>query len=167
MTDVRGFLFLFLSLLPWLVEAADDNDPLRLTTHLALPPAVTTTGACVAYKEGGLGWLARDPVFWLSGTVETAKFRPRSELVECVGARPEQPVLSTREQLIQAVRAADCGAQEDAVLPRVMVRVTEWETPWGKEFALKGRLYRGYYLNQQLIEGAEVELPPTLLVPCD
>lgn len=143
---------------------------LRASAHMVFAqPELQRPGACVAYREGGAGWIVTDPVFWLKGTVLAAEIRPR-RLEVCPDAGKSTERLS-REEFIRLARARPCVSRPEAVreeqIGLVRLRVQSWETPWARRAANAYRLYQGHFLDQALREGLELEIEADLLGSCE
>jgi hypothetical protein len=162
---VLGF-FLALLVLPLQAE----EPALRASAGLLFKyPELLRPGSCVTYREGGAGWILREPLYYLRGTVTTAEVTTR-RLERC----PELPGKTreqyTRDEYVRLMRAMPCLANASA--PReeqvgmVRLQVIDWETPHVRKAENAGRLYRGMFLDQPLKKGLEVELEADLLGPC-
>ncbi|MCK6389803.1 MAG: hypothetical protein L6Q40_02095 [Azonexus sp.] len=132
-------------------------------------PEVLRAGTCVAYEEGGAGWIATEPVFYLRGEVVGAGVQTR-HLKVCPDVPGKQMAQYTREEFVRYVRANPCVSsaklEHDVQIGVVRLRVNEWETPYERKAENAGRLYRGMFLDQKLEKGMEIELEADLLGMC-
>lgn len=161
-----GFLLLALFVLPvWA-----DSPVLRPSARLLFKnPELLQPGHCVAYREGGSGWIMTEPVFYLKGRVIAAEIRTRH-----VGVCPEVPGKAvqqyTREEFNRLALAYPCLEaglpEQDLQLGMVRLQVTDWETPHARQAAHAGRLYRGMFIDKPLRTGMEIELEADLLEAC-
>jgi len=132
-------------------------------------PELVRSGTCVAYREGGAGWIMVEPLYYLRGTVTSAEVTTR-RLERC----PELPGKTrqqyTRAEYVRLVQAMPClaggEAARDEQVGMVRLQVSDWETPHLRKAENAGRLYRGMYLDQPLKKGVEIELEADLLGPC-
>lgn len=132
-------------------------------------PELLRPGSCVTYREGGAGWILREPLYYLRGTVTTAEVTTR-RLERC----PELPGKTreqyTRDEYVRLMRAMPClangAAPREEQVGMVRLEVIDWETPHVRKAENAGRLYRGMFLDQPLKKGLEVELEADLLGPC-
>ncbi|HMV00554.1 MAG TPA: hypothetical protein PKD04_05685 [Rhodocyclaceae bacterium] len=151
---------------------AGANEPaLRPSARMMFAqPEFLHAGTCVMVREGGAGWIATDPVFWLKGTVAGAEVRSR-RLEVC----PEVPGKTidrySREEFVRLATARPCVSRPEAVreeqVGMVRVRVESWETPWARRAANAFRLYQGHYLDRPLSPGLELEIEADLLSRCE
>lgn len=166
--DTRGLLLLG-GLLPFLASAYAD-DSMRLSGRMLFKvPELARPGACVLYREGGAGWILTEPQYWLKGTVVSAapkKLMP--ELCPLVAGKVVEHY--SRDEFNRLAKAQPCVSKpenrKEMELGFIRFRVEDWETPWARTAANAGRLFQGYYLDQKLQKGLELELPADLLIPC-
>lgn len=164
---MRNFLVvLALLATPVLAEASG----LRLSARLLFKqPDLLQAGSCVVYEEGGSGWIATDPVFYLKGRVVAAEVRTRhlGKCPQVAGKRIEQ---YSREEFNRQALAFPCVSEHvperDEQIGIVRLRVTSWETPHAIRAANAGRLYRGTFIDQKLEKDMEIELEADLLGVC-
>ena len=151
--------------------ALADEPALRPSARLLFKqPEMLQPGRCVAYEEGGSGWIATDPVYFLKGRVISAEVRTR-HLGKCPlvpGKNIEQYSRAefNRQALAYPCVAADV-AERDEQIGIVRLRVEEWETPHERKAANAGRLYRGMFIEQSLKRDMEIELEADLLGVCE
>lgn len=148
-----------------------DEPSLRPSARLLFKqPELLQPGSCVAYQEGGSGWVATDPVYYLKGEVIAAEVKTRH-----LGVCPQVPGKSllqySRAEFVQHALAYPCVSpgvpERDEQIGVVRLRVNEWETPYEKKAANAGRLYRGSFLDRKLKKGLEIELEADLLSVCE
>jgi hypothetical protein len=132
-------------------------------------PELLQTGQCVRYEEGGAGWVATDPVFFLKGEVLAADVRTR-HLGKCPAVPGKSLEQYSREEFNRHAQAFPCVAQDvperDEQTGMVRIRVSDWETPHAKKAENAGRLYRGMFIEKKLEKGMEIELEADLLSAC-
>lgn len=161
-------LVALLGLLPLLATHAEDN--MRLSARMLFKvPELTRPGACVMYREGGAGWILTEPQYWLKGTVISAE--PRKTRIELCPLVPGKAIEHySRDEFNQLAKTQPCVAkpenQKEMELGYIRFRIEDWETPWAKTAANAGRLFQGYYLDQKLQKGQELEMQADLLIPC-
>jgi hypothetical protein len=158
--------------LTWLTLSAQAAEPvLRPSARLLFKqPELLKAGQCVRYEEGGAGWVATEPVFFLKGEVLAAEVRTRH-----LGKCPEVPGKTiehySRDEFNRHVQAYPCVSpdvpERDEQSGIVRIRVAEWETPHAKKAENAGRLYRGTFVEQRLEKGMEIELEADLLTVCE
>lgn len=133
-------------------------------------PELLRPGACVVYREGGAGWIATEPVFWLRGKVISAEVRPR-RLERCPEVPGKDIGRYTREEFVRLASARPCVSRDELVrdgqIGVVRLQVSDWETPWAKRAANAFRLYQGYFLDQRLRQGGELDIEADLLTACE
>lgn len=161
---------LFLLLAFFALPSLADEVALRPSARLIFKqPELLKEGACVAYKEGGSGWIITEPVFYLKGTVLASEVRGR-QLKSCPNVPGKTPLQYTREEYNRLALAYPCleqGVPEQAMqLGMVRLRVSSWETPHAKKAANAGRLYRGMFIDKPLKKDLEIELEADLLEAC-
>ena len=148
-----------------------DEPVLRPSARLLFKkPEVLQAGACVAYKEGGSGWIMTDPVFYLKGTVVSAEIRGRrlQTCPEVPGKSVEQYSREEFNRLALAYPCLEAGVPEhDMQIGMVRLRVTTWETPYAKLAANAGRLYRGMFIDRKLQKNMDIEVEADLLEACE
>jgi hypothetical protein len=159
------FLLLFLAF-----PALADEPTLRPSARLLFKkPELLRPGTCVAYKEGGSGWILTEPVFYLKGVVLAAEVRGR-HLKTCPNVPGKNIEQYSREQFNRLSAAFPCLAdglpERDEQIGIVRFKVASWETPHAKQAANKGRLYRGSFIDQTLKKDMEIELEADLLESC-
>ena len=152
-------------------SALADEPVLRPSARLLFnKPELLQPGACVAYKEGGSGWIMTDPVFYLKGTVVSADIRGR-RLQTCPNVPGKNLQQYSREEYNRLALAYPClesGVPEhDMQIGMVRLLVTRWETPHAKLAANAGRLYRGMFIDRKLQKNMEIELEADLLEACE
>ena len=163
---------IFLVALAWLTLSAQAAEPaLRPSARLLFKqPELLRTGQCVHYEEGGAGWVASEPVFFLKGEVLAAEVRTRH-----LGKCPEVPGKTlehySRDEFNRHVQAFPCVSpdvpERDEQSGIVRIRVADWETPHAKKAENAGRLYRGMFVERKLEKGMEIELEADLLSICE
>jgi len=147
------------------------NEPqLRPSARLLFKhPELLQADRCVLYEEGGSGWVATDPVYYLKGHVIAAEVRTR-HLGKCPLVPGKNIQQYSREEFNRQALAYPCvGAdvpERDEQIGIVRLRVSEWETPHERKAANAGRLYRGMFINQGLKKDMEIELEADLLGLC-
>lgn len=162
------FLALVLAALVLPVQA---NEPaLRPSANLLFKhPALLKPGSCVAYREGGAGWILVEPLYYLRGTVVSAEISTR-RLETCPIVPGKTREQYSRAEYLRLLKATPCVApgqpERDEQVGMVRIRVDAWETPHMRKAENAGRLYRGMFLDQPLSRGSEVELEADLLGPC-
>ncbi|HJV93992.1 MAG TPA: hypothetical protein VJ572_10955 [Azonexus sp.] len=133
-------------------------------------PELLQAGRCVAYREGGSGWVMTDPVYYLKGTVRAAEVRTR-HLGHCPTVPGKSIEQYSREEFNRQALAYPCLAEavpeREEQLGVVRLQVTDWETPHGVRAASAGRLYRGMFIDRKLKKGMEIELEADLLGTCE
>lgn len=151
--------------------ALADEPPLRPSAQLLFKqPELLRPGSCVVYEEGGSGWIATEPVYFLKGKVLAAEIRTRH-----LGVCPQVPgktlLQYNREEFNRQVLASPCVSpgvpERDEQIGIVRLRVDEWETPHARKAANAGRLYRGNFIDRKLEKGLEIELEANLLGVCE
>lgn len=162
------FLALVLTVLALPLQA--EESALRPSAGLLFKhPELLRPGSCVAYREGGAGWILVEPLYYLRGTVSSAEVTTR-RLVQCPVIAGKNREQYSRDEYVRLVRATPClaagEAERDEQLGLVRLRVEAWETPHMRKAENAGRLYRGMFLDQPLKKGMEVELEADLLGPC-
>lgn len=132
-------------------------------------PELLQPGHCVRYEEGGAGWVVTDPVFYLKGTVVSAEVRSR-RLRLCPEVPGKERSQYSRAEYVRLALAQPCLApgtpERDEQIGIVRVRVSEWETPHARRAENAGRLYRGMFIDRQLVRGMEIELEADMLALC-
>ena len=165
---MRAFL-LVLSLLA--APALADEPVLRPSARLVFKhPAMLQAGQCVAYEEGGSGWIMSEPVFYLKGRVVSAEVRTR-HLGKCPVVPGKNINQYSREEFNRQALAYPCVSadvpERDEQIGIVRLRVSSWETPHARKAANAGRLYRGMFIEQELKQDMEIELEADLLGICE
>jgi len=162
-----GFVLALLVLPPHLQA---EEPALRASAGLLFKyPELLRPGTCVTYREGGAGWILREPLYYLRGTVATAEVTTRR-----VDLCPEFPGKTreqySRDEYVRLMQAMPClaagGTPREQQVGMVRLLVSDWETPHVRKAENAGRLYRGMFLDQPLKKGLEVELEADLLGPC-
>lgn len=149
---------------------AADDAAMRLSGRMLFPaPELAKPGACVMYREGGAGWVLREPEFWLKGVVIAAEIRSR-RVERCIDSG--KPVTQlTRDEFNRLATAQPCVSRDDLAREEswgaIRLRVDGWETPHARKLANAGRLYQGHYLAHKLEKGGELEIDATLLRACE
>lgn len=133
-------------------------------------PEMLRPGSCVRYEEGGAGWVATDPVYYLKGEVLASEVQTR-HLGKCPVVPGKNIEQYSRDEFNRHARAFPCvsqaAAERDEQIGVVRLRVTDWETPHAVRAANAGRLYRGMFLDRKLEKGMEIELEADLLAVCE
>jgi hypothetical protein len=147
-----------------------DDPVLRPSAQLLFKqPELLKAGQCVAYREGGSGWVMTEPVFYLKGTVLTAEVRGRP-LKTCPIVPGRNIEQYSREEFNRLAAAYPCLAEgvpaQESQIGMVKLRVDSWETPHARNMANAGRLYRGMFIDTPLQQGMELELEADLLAAC-
>lgn len=132
-------------------------------------PSLTQAGRCVAYREGGSGWIITDPVYYVKGRVLSSEIKTRT-----LGVCPETPGKTmehySREEFVRLAVAQPCVSRKElareAQVGTVRFRVDDWETPHARRAANAGRLFQGHFLATRLSKGVELELEADLLTAC-
>lgn len=133
-------------------------------------PELLRPGSCVRYQEGGAGWIAREPEFFLRGEVVSAMLDFRQ-----VGTCPLVPGKSLhqyqRAEFVRYLQALPCvapgAAPRNQQIGLVRLRVVDWETPHERKAENAGRLWRGHFIDMKLEKGMEIEMEADLLGNCD
>ncbi|MEY2631371.1 MAG: hypothetical protein RIR00_25 [Pseudomonadota bacterium] len=151
--------------------ALAEDSPIRAAEALHFKHAeLSRPGACVAYREGGGGWILLEPGYWLKGKVVASGFKPWTAAV-CPQIEGKTPAQYSRDEYLRWAMAYPCVAPGEpprqGQLAWVRLAVEAWETPWVQRAVNQGRLYRGHYLRDKLRAGLELELPAELLQPCE
>ena len=163
------FLPVWLALLAF--AAAAGEPPTRPSARLLkAQPQVFEAGRCVIYQENGGGGGASDTEYFVRGRVVAAALETRS-----LSACPEVPGRAieqyTRAEFNRLALAYPCLSGETAALEVqigvVRLRVDDWETPHARRAANAGRLYRGMYIDRELMKGMEITLEADLLGTCE
>ena len=163
------FLPVWLALLAF--AAAAGEPPTRPSARLLkAQPQAFEAGRCVIYQENGGGGGASDTEYFVRGRVVAAALETRS-----LSACPEVPgrVIEqyTRAEFNRLALAYPCLSGETAALEVqigvVRLRVDDWETPHTRRAANAGRLYRGMYIDRELMKGMEITLEADLLGTCE
>jgi hypothetical protein len=132
-------------------------------------PEMLQAGSCVSYQEGGSGWIATEPVYYLKGKVVAAEVRTR-HLGVCPAVPGKNMAQYSREQFNRHALAYPCVSEKplerDEQIGIVRLQVDDWETPHAVKSANAGRLYRGMFLDRKLEKGMEIELEADLLGIC-
>ncbi|MCE1241344.1 MAG: hypothetical protein LWW83_15620 [Azonexaceae bacterium] len=132
-------------------------------------PELLTTGTCVRYQEGGAGWIATEPIFFLQGTVVSSNVSTR-RLGQCPVVPGKSLLQYDRAEFIRHVQASPCVssgvAERDEQIGMVRIRVEDWETPYERKAENAGRLWRGNFLERKLEKGMEIDLEADLLGAC-
>ena len=132
-------------------------------------PELLQPGHCVRYEEGGAGWVATDPVFYLKGSVVAAEVRTR-RLHTCPVVPGKELAQYSRAEYVQLALAQPClapgTAEQDEQIGVVRLRITDWETPHARRAENAGRLYRGMFIDRPLARGMEIELEADVLAVC-
>lgn len=164
---------LCLVLLSLLAVAAQAEEPLLRPSASLLfkQPELLRPGQCVRYREGGEGWVLREPSFYVRGRVVRAEVASR-RLARCPAVDGKQPTQYTRSEFVRWAAAQPCvveggGEGRDVQVGIVRLSVDDWETPHAANFANRGRLFRGHYLDHPLVKGGEIEVEANLLEPCE
>ena len=164
---------IFVVVLAGLALAAQAAEPVVLRPSAGLlfkQPEMLQVGHCVRYAEGGAGWVATEPVFYLKGEVLAAEVRTR-HLAKCPLVPGKNIEQYSREEFNRQALAFPCVApdepERDEQTGIVRVRIADWETPHAKKAENAGRLYRGMFIDQKLEKGLEIELEADLLGVCE
>lgn len=153
------------------LPALADEPVLRQSARLLFKkPELLKPGACVAYKEGGSGWIMTDPVFYLKGSVISSEIRGR-RLLTCPNVPGKNIQQYNRDEFNRLALAYPCLeaglAEQEMQIGIVRLRVNTWETPHAKLAANAGRLYRGMFIDKVLQKDMEIELEADLLEACE
>ena len=162
---------LFVALLLLATPALAAEPALRSSARLLFKqPEMLQPGRCVAYEEGGNGWIATEPVYFLKGRVISAEVRTR-HLGKCPVVPGKNLEQYSRAEFNRQALAYPCVAtdvpERDEQIGMVRLRVVEWETPHERMAANLGRLYRGMFIEQALKKDLEIELEADLLGVCE
>jgi hypothetical protein len=163
---------IFLVALACLSLSAQAAEPvLRHSARLLFKqPEMLREGQCVRYEEGGAGWVATDPVFFLKGEVLSSEVRTR-HLGKCPVVPGKTLMQYSRDEFNRHALATPCVSakvpERDEQAGIVRIRVADWETPHAKKAENAGRLYRGMFIAQKLEKGSEIELEADLLTICE
>lgn len=145
------------------------EDRLQLAHRLIfVHPELTRPGSCVILKEGAEGFLLREPTYWLKARVVSARLKPHA-MQACPSVPGKLPEQYSRDEYVRVAKAYPCGAEHvgEVTVGAVTVQAEQWETPYGRRAASRGRLFQGHYLDQKLTTGEVLEIPADLLQPCD
>lgn len=145
------------------------DDALQMARQLIFPfPELTRPGSCVLLREGGEGFLLREPAYWLKGKVISARIQPHL-LQSCPEFPGKTPNQLSREEFLRLAQAHPCqpGTPREVAVGIVTLSAEQWDTPHMRRAANQGRLYQGHYLGQKLSPGLSLEIPADLLQPCD
>ncbi len=126
------------------------------------------TGDCVVLREGGHGRVLLTPTYWMRGTVVAVMHRRhRAGVCTHFAKQAERLTLGDWQQIVEE---SPCVMQGEGVrevdVERVTVAVEAWETPWSKQHGQSGRLFRGRYLEQELVKGARLDIDALWLQSC-
>ena len=163
---------LLFAALVWLATPALAAEPvLRPSARLLFKqPEMLQPGRCVVYQEGGHGWIATDPVYFLRGRVIAAEVRSR-HLGKCPLVPGKNIEQYSRAEFNRQALAYPCVSadqpERDEQIGMVRLRVEDWETPHERKAANAGRLYRGMFIEQKLKKELEIELEADLLGICE
>ncbi|MFZ2974257.1 MAG: hypothetical protein WA049_16585 [Ferribacterium limneticum] len=164
---------ILLVVLAGLTLSAQAAEPVVLRPSAKLlfkQPELLQAGQCVRYEEGGNGWVATDPVFFLKGEVLSAEVRTR-HLGKCPVVPGKTLERYSRDEFNRHVQAFPCVAEgvpeRDEQSGVVRIRVADWETPHARKAENAGRLYRGMFIEKKLEKGMEIELEADLLSVCE
>lgn len=126
-------------------------------------------GDCARYREGGGGYILKEPTYWLRGTVIEVYLRPHRMEVCPNPGKPRAHY--TREDWRRLADAYPCVGDparvRDAEALRVRLRAEDWDTPMGVQHGRNGMLMRGHFLDTELAEGVVVDIDGTLLERCE
>lgn len=133
-------------------------------------PELLQAGTCVVYEEGGSGWIATEPVYYLKGQIVSAEIRTR-HLGKCPLVSGKSMAQYSREEFNRHAKALPCVApdvaERDEQIGLVRIKVSDWETPYAKRAENAGRLYRAAFIDQTLAKNMEIELEANLLGVCE
>lgn len=126
-------------------------------------------GDCAALREGGGGYILKEPTYYVKGAIIEIYRRPhRMEVCPTANKQRER---YTRDDWQRYADAFPCVSAPELVKDveaiRIRLRVSEWDTPWGLNHGKTGMLFRGHYLNTELKEGVELDIDGALLQRCD
>ena len=126
------------------------------------------TGDCVLMREGGHGRVLVAPTYWVRGTVvEVIQRRHRAGICTHFAKQAERLTLADWRQIVEESPCVMQGEDvRDVDVERVTFAVEAWETPWSRSHGQSGRLFRGYYLDQELVKGGRLEIDALWLQPC-
>ena len=163
-------LLLLLALgLAW--PALAEEPHLRPSARLIFKhPEMLQPGRCVRYEEGGAGWVAVDPLYYLRGEVVASTVRTR-RLRTCPQVPGKTLEHYSRAEFNRHALAYPCLSpgepERDVQIGIVRLRVSDWETPHTRRAENAGRLYRGMFIDRKLEKGMEIELEADLLGLCE
>ena len=125
-------------------------------------------GACVVYREGGVGKVLKTPTYWVRGQVHEIRTEQRLA-ARCPGLA--KPLWSfTHQDWLERAAAFPCVDDEadirEVTVSRVRFLVDAWETPWSRAQGVAGLLFRGQFMGVDLSRGAIVELDASWLESC-
>jgi hypothetical protein len=150
--------------------------PLATLISFLAAPAVHAEGVrapaqgdCALYREGGGGYILKEPTYWLRGTVIETYMRPhRMDVCPNLG-KPRAHF--TREDWVRIAAAYPCVTDPakvaDIAVVRIRLRAEEWDTPLGVQHGRNGMLMRDHFLDTELAEGVVLDIDGTLLERCD
>ena len=163
--------FLLLALLGLAVPALATEPVLRPSARLIFKaPEMLQAGRCVAYEEGGAGWVSvLEPAYYLHGVVVASEVQTR-RLAACPVVPGKNLDQYSRDEFNRHALAFPCLAagvpERDEQIGIVRLRVTEWETPHAARAANAGRLFRGMFVDKKQEKDMEIELEADLLGLC-
>jgi hypothetical protein len=132
-------------------------------------PELLQVGKCVAYREGGSGWVITEPVYYLKGRVLAAEVRTR-HLGKCPLVPGKNMEQYSRAEFNSHALAYPCvsadAPERDEQIGIVRLSIDSWETPHAARAANAGRLYRGMFVDKKLEKDMEIELEADLLGVC-
>ena len=144
---------------------------------LALPvqaePSSTTQttfkpGDCVIFREGGEGWVLKAPTYWLKGTV--TGFSVEQKMTQICPVINKQEYAYSSEDWAKLAEASPCVDREEDIrevaVPRMSVRVEEWESAWTRAQGKSGWLFKGRFLGHQLNKGDVIFMNPDWVESC-
>lgn len=138
-------------------------------TLSAAEPRMPSPGDCVVLREGGNGYILKEPAYYVKGTILELYRRPHRMTVCPTADKPRERF--TRSDWQRYADAFPCvGVPElakDVEAIRIRFRVDEWETPWAVNHGRSGMLFRGHFLNTELGAGVELDIDGALLQRCD
>ena len=136
--------------------------------EVPVAPLSWRAGDCAQLREGGGGGVLKAPSYWLRGRIETVEVRRHRAGVCPHAGKPPSLLKHTEWQAL--VAASPCVARAEEVreldVPRVLLQVEAWETPWTKAQGHAGMLFRGRFLDQELVQGMRLAIDAHWLERC-
>ncbi|MCB1965552.1 MAG: hypothetical protein KDI64_05745 [Candidatus Accumulibacter sp.] len=134
------------------------------------PASGPQVGDCVIFREGGAGRLLKAPTYWLKGSIAGIS-RQQRQLERCprIGKPASAYTPADHARLAAAMPCLEHlsgSPARDVEVLRVLVTVSDWETPWSHQHGSTGWLFRGQFLGQTLQKGAEIDMDAAWLERC-